>query len=257
MSNKPSLAALVGLARSLLIYYAIPGRARAWRRFYRQFVSPGDLCFDVGAHVGNRTAALLAVGARVVAAEPQPLLVKTLQRLYGRRKDLTILPLALGAKAGSSSLLISTSNPTVSTLSSAWVAEVSKSPSFARTEWDDRAEVETTTLDALIAAYGLPVFCKIDVEGYELEVLRGLSQPLALLSFEYLPPVVDRAIACLNRLMELADYRFNLIESEFPRFELPVWVSAHELAARLEAMPGSQGAGEIFAQHSSSSRKVE
>ncbi len=192
--------------------------------------------------------ALLGIGAKVVAIEPQPLLARTLQRLYGRGKHLTILPLALGAAAGPSQMLISTSNPAVSTLSPEWAAEVGRSSGFAGTEWDDRAEIEITTLDALIANYGLPVLCKIDVEGYELDVLRGLSQPLPALSFEYLPPVIDRALACLTRLMELGDYRFNFIESEFPRFELPEWVTAQEMAARLTAMPRNQRAGEVFAQ---------
>lgn len=257
MNKKPSLAALAGLARSLLIYYAIPGRALAWRRFYSQFVSPGDLCFDVGAHVGNRTAALLAIGAKVIAVEPQPLLVRTLERLYGSRKDLTILSVALGAAAGRGQMLISARNPAVSTLSSAWAAEVGKASGFAQTEWDGRAEVDVSTLDALIAKYGRPVFCKIDVEGFELDVLRGLSRPLPVLSFEYLPPVTDRALACLTRLIELGDYRFNLIESEFPRFALPDWVASQEIATRLKNMSNNQRAGEIFAQLSSQAEKVE
>lgn len=248
MSKRPSLAALAWLARSLLIYYAIPGRAHAWRRFYRQFVSAGDLCFDIGAHVGNRSAALLALGVRVVACEPQPLLARTLQRFHGRNPNLTILPVALGAAPGRTQMLISTSNPTLSTLSADWANDIGKNPDFAGTEWDQRVEVELTTLDALIAQYGSPVFCKIDVEGYELDVLRGLSQPLQLLSFEYLPPVIGRAFACLDRLTELGDYRFNLIESEFPRFALAEWANAQEIAARLKAMPSSQRAGEIFAQ---------
>jgi len=248
LNKKPSLAALAGLARSFSIYYAVPGRARAWRRFYRHFVSPSDLCFDVGAHLGNRTAALLAIGAKVVAVEPQPLLVGTLERLYGQRKTLTIFPVAVGAEAGRSQMLISTKNPTVSTLSSEWADEVGKSPAFAKTKWDDRAEVEITTLDAMIVKYGLPIFCKIDVEGYESHVLRGLSQPIQWLSFEYLPSVIEHTLTCLNRLMELGDYRFNLIESEFPRFALPKRVTAEEIAARLKAMPRSQRAGEVFAQ---------
>src|SRR5689334_4646326 len=40
-------------------------------RFYRQFVGPGDLVFDVGANVGHVTKVFLRAGARVVAIEPQ------------------------------------------------------------------------------------------------------------------------------------------------------------------------------------------
>ena len=61
-----------GIARSLLVYHAIPLRQRRMQRLYRQFVRPGDLVFDIGAHVGNRARALAAIGCRVVALEPQP-----------------------------------------------------------------------------------------------------------------------------------------------------------------------------------------
>jgi FkbM family methyltransferase len=250
-------AALVGLARSLLIYYAIPGRQRAWRCFYRQFISPGDLCFDVGAHVGNRTAALMAIGARVVAVEPQPLFASTLSRLYGKRKDLTILPVALGATAGRSQMLISSRNPTVSTMSLEWAGQVGQAPGFAMANWDQSVEVEVTTLDRLVAEYGKAVYIKLDVEGFELDVLLGLSQPVQLLSFEYLPPVIERTLACLNRLTELGDYRYNLIESEFPSFAFQDWVSADEIGARLTQMPRSQRSGEVFAREMVSGEQVE
>ena len=77
-----------GVLRSLAIYYA-PGRVRRLSRFYAPFIRPGDLCFDVGAHVGNRVAAWRRLGARVVAVEPQAHLHGWLRRLYGRSPDVT------------------------------------------------------------------------------------------------------------------------------------------------------------------------
>ena len=59
---------IIGLLRSLAIYHAIPLRQRRLRRLYAQLVSPGDLVFDLGAHAGNRTRALAAMGCRVVAS---------------------------------------------------------------------------------------------------------------------------------------------------------------------------------------------
>ena len=61
----------LGLARSLVIYWR-PGRQRGLRELYRPFLCAGDLAFDVGAHLGDRTAAFQKLGARVVALEPQP-----------------------------------------------------------------------------------------------------------------------------------------------------------------------------------------
>ncbi len=247
MTPRPGLAAALGLARSLLMYYAIPGRARGWRRFYSHFVSAGDLCFDLGAHVGNRSAALLALGARVVALEPQPLPAAALRRLHGRNPRLTLLPLAAGRTAGRAELLVSRRAPTVSTLSALWAEQVAATPGFANIAWDQRLEVRLTTLDALIAEYGLPALCKIDVEGYELDVLQGLSQPIALISFEYIPAVMPAALACLERLAALGNYQFNLMRSEAPQLALPAWVSAEELAARLRQIPAHGRAGEVYA----------
>jgi hypothetical protein len=42
------------------------------RDFYRRFIRPGDLVFDVGANVGKRSAVFLDLGATVVAIEPNP-----------------------------------------------------------------------------------------------------------------------------------------------------------------------------------------
>lgn len=241
-------SALFGLARSLLIYYAIPGRAAGWRKFYRHFISPGDLCFDLGAHVGNRSAAMLALGTRVVALEPQPIYARVLQRFYGKSPNFTLLTQAVSSQRGRSRLLISTRTPTVSTLAGDWATDVSHSPGFARVDWDAETEVEVTTLDALIATFGTPAFCKIDVEGSELDVLRGLSIPLNALSFEYIPATIDRALACLDRLSELGDYLFNLVEGEVPRFSRDTWVNKERLTARLKTLPLVARAGEVYAR---------
>jgi FkbM family methyltransferase len=243
-----SLTASWGLARSLLMYYAIPGRARGWRKLYSQFVSPDDLCFDIGAHVGNRTGALLALGARVVALEPQPLFASVLARLYRGNPNFKIFPKAVGAKVESHQMLISSGAPTVSTLSSKWADRVSETESFAKVKWDSKLEVDVTTLDTLIAEYGLPVFCKIDVEGYELEVVLGLSQPIRTLSFEYVPAVMQIALSCVDRLMKLDDYRFNLIRSEYPKFDLPNWVDSKSIKTELEIIDKDARAGEIYAR---------
>ena len=79
-----------GIARSLRIYYGDRAHAAAMDRLYGQFVRPGDLVFDVGAHVGDRLASFARLGARVVALEPQPALARVLRLLHGRKPDVAI-----------------------------------------------------------------------------------------------------------------------------------------------------------------------
>ncbi|MCL5429205.1 MAG: FkbM family methyltransferase [Chloroflexi bacterium] len=244
----PSVAEWLGLTRSLLMYYAVPGRAHAWRRFYRSFVSPGDLCLDIGAHVGNRSAAMLAIGARVVAVEPQPLMAAVLLGKYGARPHFHLVSKAVGAKAGKAEMLVSTRTPTVSTLSGSWARQVGRSRSFSDVRWDGRMEIGVTTLDALVAEFGIPTFSKLDIEGYELEALSGLSQPLPAISIEYLPMAKDRAMACVERLMELGDYAFNVIHGEYPRFALTAWVSASAVRDLIMRLPAEGRAGEVYAR---------
>lgn len=242
------LSEAVGLGRSLLMYYAIPGRQQRWRRFYGDFVEAGDLCFDVGAHVGNRTRALAAIGARVVALEPQRNCQSILRRLYGRNPAIVLSEKAVGSQPGEGNLLVSRRTPTVSTLSKDWVAEVGGSPGFSKVQWDQEEEVEITTLNKLIAEHGVPKFCKLDVEGYEFEALVGLNQAIEGISFEYLPSAIDIALKCLNYLEDLGKYNFNVVEGEIPVFASLEWTTASQMAERLSGILPSQRAGEIYAR---------
>jgi hypothetical protein len=73
---------------------------------YGQFVSPGDLCFDVGANIGHKTEVLLSLGASVVAFEPQPDCVRELKARCGQR-GLTAITAAVGSKSGRLPLYVS------------------------------------------------------------------------------------------------------------------------------------------------------
>lgn len=242
------LSQLGGLARSLVIYRARPWKRRRLRAFYRGFVGPGDLAFDIGAHVGDRLGAFVALGARVVAVEPQPLFLGLLRRLYGRLPGVTLIDAAVAAAPGRAELLISDAAPTVSTLNRAWADRQSTVRSFRRVRWNTRLTVPVTTLDALIAAHGEPAFCKIDVEGSELAVLRGLSRPLAALSFEYTPAAPADAVACAAHLCTLGAYSFNASIGESLRFVFPAWQDAAAITTWLRARTPDERAGDVYAR---------
>jgi FkbM family methyltransferase len=242
------LARALGFARSLAIYHGLPWRTRALRRHYAAFLGPGNLAFDVGAHVGNHTRCFAGMGARVIAIEPQPAFAAWLRRLFRARPQVTVLECALAAAPGVVELYRSPRTPTVATVSQRWIETVRATAGFDQVRWAEAVQVPATTLDALIARYGLPRFCKIDVEGYEAEVLRGLSQPIRALSFEYVPAAVDVARQAAGLLAGLASYGFNLTIGERRRFLWRKWRPVGALDDWLAARQADEPSGDVYAR---------
>jgi FkbM family methyltransferase len=243
-----ALRTTLGVLRSLRIYYGDRGRRAAMQRLYGQFVRPGDLVFDIGAHVGDRTAVFQRLGARVVAVEPQPALVTTLKLLYGRDPAVTIEAAALGRSPGTVALKLNPDNPTVSTASAAFIAAADGAPGWHGQTWIKSIDVPMTTFDELIARHGIPAFAKIDVEGFEAEALLGLSRPLAALAFEFTTIQREVAQACLTRCQTLGSFRYNAALGESQEFVHATWLSADAIGGWLAALPVEANSGDIYAR---------
>jgi FkbM family methyltransferase len=218
---------------------------REMLEFYSRLIKKGDLCFDVGANVGRYTKILLELGAKVVCVEPQEACLQQLHKLLGDNKKVIIVGKALGEFDGAGELMTCEGAPTISTMSSKWKNEGRFSKDH---KWTKTQKVPVTTLDALILSYGLPTFCKIDVEGFEEPVMKGLTKPVPIVSFEFTREFFDDAKKCINHLLSIGMVEFNCTLGESTRFLFPKWVSPDELYERIAGLDDELLWGDLYAK---------
>lgn len=241
------IAEAVAVARSVLTYHGDPARAAAMDALYARFLKAGDLAFDIGSHVGDRVASFRRLGARVVALEPQPGPATVIDQLFSGDQWVMLRRAACGAREGELTLKVNSANPTVTTASADFVAAADGAEGWQGQVWDREITVPCLTLDRLIADHGLPAFVKIDVEGFEADVLAGLSQALPALSFEFTTIQREVALACLDRLAALGPYRFDVALGESQQLTFGRPVSREAMAAHLAGLPHAANSGDVYA----------
>jgi FkbM family methyltransferase len=215
------------------------------RDFYSKFIKKDDLCFDVGANMGNKVEPMLENNARVIAIEPQEACQKVLKKKF--RNKIELVTKGLGSKEEIKDFYISDSN-TISSFSKDWIDAVKKDR-FKNHEWNTIKKIEIITLDKLIEIYGIPAFIKIDVEGYEVEVLKGLTTPVGMISFEYtVPEQTHKSIECIN-VIRSNNYSIecNFTVGDKMEFVLSKWQNSADFIKTIESPEFiNTGLGDIY-----------
>lgn len=223
-------------------------RRRQTRQFYAQFLRPGDLAFDIGANVGERSAAMLAAGARVVAVEPQKACIEALNARFNGNPNFTAVHAGVGSQPGRMVLQSCNETNECATFSTEFVETFS---GHSNLHFQPGEEVEILTMAQLTARYGRPAFCKVDTEGFELEVIRGMAQPPEVLAFEFNRPLIHQTKACLDALGKLGPCECNFLEFTRMKLALTHWLPLGEFRERFDALiPAALPTGEILVRFS-------
>ncbi len=238
---------LFGWWLSKILYESNPFKKARSKLFYSQFIQKDDLCFDVGAHLGDRSSAWVTLGAKVVGIEPQPKFSAYLAKKFKDADNYINEQVGVGPEEATATMYISSLFPTLSTLSSKeWRQQINDATPLT-ISYDQTITIDVTTLDNLIIKYGLPSFIKIDVEGYESEVLKGLNHKIKCLSFEVLNLKDNVLENCLEKLVALNYTKFNYSKQETFKMSFDDWVDADTVKQYIYGFGDKLVSGDIYA----------
>jgi FkbM family methyltransferase len=209
--------------------------------FYKKIIKKADLCFDIGANIGKKSNLFLALNAKVIAFEPQTDCFQYLDNI--KNKNFSYYPFGVGGKNEIKKLQLA-NHIEVATFSNKMI-------DFYTTEtlqWKHNEEVVVKKLDTLIEEFGLPDFCKIDTEGFELFIISQLTYKIPFIEFEFNEAFIEETLTCLDIIGQLGNYQFNFILNENPKFINKKWVFLSEIKHQINNLPKKHLHGNLFAK---------
>lgn len=226
-------------------YYAAESRLhlRRARGLFGHVCPRGSLVFDVGANLGQKTLIFVSLGARVISIEPERGCYEYVRRRFQGNDRVTALNVAVSDAPGRVSLFVSPQTPEISTLDRGWLTSGPDREKVGRIE---EQPVDVMTLGQLVERFGAPDYVKVDVEGFETRVLRGLTMPVRHLSFEFHADDLQSLVERCRIVAELGRYTFNYTVANTYALALPAWVPADALVQSIGALPGRSPAGQAW-----------
>jgi FkbM family methyltransferase len=184
---------------------------------------PDDtLIYDVGAHKGEDAEFYLKKGFSVVAIEATPQLCELIEeRLlsFVKSQRLKILNLAVSSVAGSIDFYIDTKHAVWNTSNQSWVERNKLSPASGAIA---KINVDSLPLCELFRKHGTPRYCKIDIEGCDLDAIKslvGLADLPRFISIESETREWSKPIDELLTLRELGYSRYKLVDQSTVEFQ--------------------------------------
>jgi FkbM family methyltransferase len=181
--------------------------------FYKNILEDGDkgLIFDVGANSGYKTSIFCKISKKVLAFEPSNICCQILRKRF-RHSNVEIFNCALGSEKSSLDYYEIEGHEGYSSLSTKHIETTVADRNLVDIKSIKPKKVSVEIIEDYITKFGKPHYIKIDVEGFEYEVIKGLKTPVSLLSFESnLPEFSKESIEIINYLSQLSNnkYLFN------------------------------------------------
>jgi FkbM family methyltransferase len=151
-----------------------------------------------------------------------------LQNRFNNTNNFIVEGIGLDDKKGES-FIYEASHDTISSMSEEFI-NIVKEERFNGYNWGRKIPINVDTLDNMIIKHGKPNYIKIDVEGYELNVLKGLTQKIDLISIEFTPELCKTSIDCIDYLEKLnGKCKYNYGYREDTDFKFEKWLTKNEI----------------------------